>query len=744
MHLPISTLFLSSLSLLTLFPTPCRFSFPAVPLSPRLPAWIGLAASGLSSTPRDVLANATQLLGLESLLGPLNINPDIQLCLCLKDLDIYLDTNADIQAVVGLLGKDPVRALITALINTSPDAHQCTFPQHAHHTCNNNDACHWDCDEGYIREGNTCVCAPPYTSCNGVCGLFRHGCPSSVPRTLQPRAAIVTFAQAKATCGGHTEVCGVSGRENSMAFECVDTETTRDSCGGCMVPHPFFESEPVRRSTGQDCSAIPNAKSVGCSESRCVVHTCNDGWIPATTLDQCIRDPAQSTPTKIVRVLKRSMHTAPPSATATSNVNPDLVSQLLIVVEQVLSLNAACPSSLPSTQPATPGLPSTSDLVPALLNDVYRATGNLVTSSTVASLLASVSSLLDTSSLLGSTLGSCGCADDLGLTNLEQELNVLIRVLLDLQDFCGHNPVVTGPGSSNGSNTVSSSGAYSSAHPVTSVVSHAPPAASSPSSCSVCSTSSTADGSALIVGLSDLLGGLLGPHSGVIVAGLLGNSLDNSLNNLLNSLSLGPNNFRRRQLTTNANATAAANSSLITELDTLVDLVLDLNSESASLPSVGSGSSIIDSGLVDSVVNASITLISAQTYVQLVYGVDQLVGASLASLHAFDQCGCQSEHGLQATYRDIVKIVHVALTLQQYTETHPASSSSGVSGAPNGLFSNAGAGVPLVVGLTKLLNGLGISGSGGAVVSGLLGDGLDNTLNSLLDSLNLGPHGLRR
>lgn len=57
-------------------------------------------------------------------------------------------------------------------INTSPDAKQCTFPPNAHHTCTNSDPCHYECDTNYVRNGDTCVCAPPNVSCNGVCGSF--------------------------------------------------------------------------------------------------------------------------------------------------------------------------------------------------------------------------------------------------------------------------------------------------------------------------------------------------------------------------------------------------------------------------------------------------------------------------------------------------------------------------------------------------------------------------------------------
>ena len=154
----------------------------------------------------NLLANASQL-GLAPTLGPLDLGSNIHLCLCLKvsidrfphkyqallsppqDLDIFLNTNIDIKALIELLGKNTVSTLITALvspilpvsfnlthfykkINTSPDTSKCSIPPHGHHICNSHDPCHYECDPHYVRVGDKCVCAPPYISCNGHCDIF--------------------------------------------------------------------------------------------------------------------------------------------------------------------------------------------------------------------------------------------------------------------------------------------------------------------------------------------------------------------------------------------------------------------------------------------------------------------------------------------------------------------------------------------------------------------------------------------
>jgi hypothetical protein len=80
----------------------------------------------------DLFANASQH-GPAS--DPLELGSKIHLCLCLKvsidpfprkyrpflsrpqDLKIFLDTNVDIKALIGILGKNTVSALITALVS---------------------------------------------------------------------------------------------------------------------------------------------------------------------------------------------------------------------------------------------------------------------------------------------------------------------------------------------------------------------------------------------------------------------------------------------------------------------------------------------------------------------------------------------------------------------------------------------------------------------------------------------------
>ncbi|KIM43708.1 hypothetical protein M413DRAFT_387205 [Hebeloma cylindrosporum] len=677
----------------------------------------------------NLLADASQLLGLGSLLGPLDALANIQLCLCLKDLDIYLDTNDEIQVLVGLLGKNAISALITALINTSPEAQQCTFPPNAHHTCNNVDPCHYECDSHFVRSGDTCVCAPPYITCNGVCDLFPQGCSSAVPRALKARSApITTFAQAKASCSSQQTLCGIRGFEETLAFECIDTTVKKDSCGGCMAPHPFFEPKAVHRSSGVDCSAIPRAQSTSCVQSTCVVHSCKEGWIPSAQADKCI-PPAQRNP--IMRVQKRSSSEPGPlsvNATADVNISSDLLTQIISIVDMVLKL----PTLAPAPSSSQPSAATTSNEISALIGKITDAVGNLLNSATVSSLVESIDALLSSCNLLRSTLAKCGCVQGLGIDGLVQELDQLIDDVLSMQRWCKDHPVIAGGPTSPGNG-------------------QQPPAISS---------SPDLPEQPIVIGLSSLLTALgLNGNSGVIVGGL-GNGLSSAVNGILNSLSLGPNNYN----ITGANPTPTVGSDLLAQIVGLVNQVLELQGNSGSLPplpvsSAGStilspifhpaptssshpgqspsGSPSVDVGLIATIVQAVLDILHSPTISALVSAVDGLVDANSQVRGALGQCDCVDALGLKPLVANLYAIDNAALEMQDWCRKHLV----GVSPSSTTNLNDD----PIIVGLSDLLTSLGLLGPVKAVatVDGL-GSGLSDLVNGLLAGLGIGPLNVRR
>ncbi|KAF8192972.1 hypothetical protein BJ912DRAFT_251831 [Pholiota molesta] len=734
MRLPLYTLFLSLATLFSLSP----------PVHSIHPHALSRRAHGHSSPPyaltsrqhhvaRDLLdicinadlnlgVDVSQILDLGSLLGPTDLGTTVHLCLCLKDLNIYLETNDDIQALVTLLGKNVVSALITALIDTSPDAKQCTFPPNAHHTCNNSDPCHYECDTNYVRNGDTCVCAPPNISCNGVCGSFPKGCGSAVPAKKRAEP-IRTLAQAKAACKPHEAVCGVSGGVGAFAFECIDISTTKDSCGGCMVPHPFVDEAPGHQTVGKDCGNISNVKSSTCSAKKCIVHSCQNGWLPDPTKEECL---SSSTGSRMRRV-RRSALPLVVNATSNANIDSGLVTQLVAIVDAVLGLGVPQANSTLSPVPASTSSSSTFSTISAiysLFNDVRRATGNLIASSTVSEFLAKTDNLLDTSALLKSMLNDCRCIHSLGLSEVSAELTNLIASVSTMQNWCSHNSII--PGS-----TIPSSDSP-----------HQP----------------------IVIGLTDLLADLgLNGKSGASVNGL-GNSLSSSANGLLDDASLGLNNYKRTDVA-NIGANATINSDLLAKIVALVDLIINLRGDTTSLPvssttanlsSPSSPTSTLDvNGLVNSILIATVHILNSSTSSSLTSSIDYLAQTLTEVNSLLSQCECIDGLGLDILVADLERIVIGALDVQSLchghpilsspysSSTHPAtplSSSSSPTASPA-----ASSDVPIVVGLSDLLSDLGLLGpvKSSVAVAGLE-SGLSDSINKLLDGLDIGPANARR
>ncbi|KJA21789.1 hypothetical protein HYPSUDRAFT_202698 [Hypholoma sublateritium FD-334 SS-4] len=706
MRLPFSTLVLSATALFSLFPSPVLSIHPHA-LSRRehgrSPA-AHVLTSRQHRIARDLLdvcinanvdlaANASQLLGLGSLLGDLNLGTNVQLCLCLKDLNVYLDTNDDVQALVGLLGKNAVSTIITALINTSPDARQCTFPSNAHHTCNNSDPCHYECDTNYVQNGNTCVCAPPNISCNGVCGGFPQGCGSSVP-SLKRAESISTLSQAQSRCKPHETVCGVPGQVGTLAFECVDVQTTEDSCGGCVVPHSFTEASA--QSLGKDCTNVFHAKRSTCFESQCIVNSCSEGWIPNSTKDGCIASPGSLS--RMRRVQKRG---DPLSAnvTDTVNVNSDLLTQLVALSKAVVDLSSLTSSSLGISLISTS---NTTSSIYALFEDINRATGSLLASSTISQLETNTAALFNISALLASILSTCGCTKTLGLTDASAELQSLVSYLSALTSWYTQNAIV--PGSTR-SNTGSSS-------------------VNSPNQ-------------PIVLGLSTLLSDL----------GRYGTSE-------IDTIGLSPNDG------TNNHANVTIHSDLVTKIIALVNLVIKLHDDAS--PTTGSpppqpstsSSSTDAAGLINPIITSTTSLVISATVASFVNATESLIQACSAANSSL------GTYGLEGLAADLEEVTVAALGIQSYYQGHPittsptptAPASLGISTkptppaalppAPNASTSDD---APIVIGLSDLLTGLQLLGPIKANVTvGGLGAGLSDGIDNILDGLDIGPVNARR
>ncbi|TFY64336.1 hypothetical protein EVG20_g5973 [Dentipellis fragilis] len=230
----------------------------------------------------DVCASVDADLKVD-LLGIVIVVGHLDVCLCLSALPLFIETNVVAVAAVALVGEGVVSAAITALINDAAPKSQCKFPEHATPACVDNNPCGFQCGDGFTpspaKKPTQCVCEPPKTVCNGVCGKFPH-CATSKPLSKRDKRW-----EGSGTCTSRGEgwmACGVFGGA-ARAWECIDTTNDLESCGGCAIPltpyTPF----------GVDCTAIPGVADVSCLSGSCIVHRCLPGFMRTADASECIR-----------------------------------------------------------------------------------------------------------------------------------------------------------------------------------------------------------------------------------------------------------------------------------------------------------------------------------------------------------------------------------------------------------------------------------------------------------------------
>ncbi|KII84764.1 hypothetical protein PLICRDRAFT_45568 [Plicaturopsis crispa FD-325 SS-3] len=208
----------------------------------------------------------------------------IDVCLCLSAIPTFLETNVVAIAAVDLLGIADVTAALTALINAAPDHKTCHYPDHALPQCIPGSPCGFSCSDGFVpslpQDPTQCVCPAGKKVCNGVCTSAP--CPSG----LSSRKRDVQQMQYWAQCPRELRACGVYGGA-ARAWECVDTESDLESCGGCAIP--LFDKAP----SGVDCTALHGVSDVACMSGHCVVKRCMPGFEPSVDGSVCLSESSQ-------------------------------------------------------------------------------------------------------------------------------------------------------------------------------------------------------------------------------------------------------------------------------------------------------------------------------------------------------------------------------------------------------------------------------------------------------------------
>ncbi|KAI0783350.1 hypothetical protein C8Q75DRAFT_810936 [Abortiporus biennis] len=206
----------------------------------------------------------------------------IQVCLCLSGIPDFIKADAVAIAAVNLVGVASVTAEVTAMINGAKGHKNCIFPDHADPFCSASDFCGFHCKDGFelSPDKKDCICPAPKIVCNGQCEAVK-ACPSS-----HPKRELGEIQKRSAACSDGFTACGVygwTGLRSNTAWECVDTQSDLESCGGCAIPLN------ARSPHGIDCTAIPGVSDVSCGAGSCRVHSCLPGYSVSMDKTYCIR-----------------------------------------------------------------------------------------------------------------------------------------------------------------------------------------------------------------------------------------------------------------------------------------------------------------------------------------------------------------------------------------------------------------------------------------------------------------------
>ncbi|KAG5637303.1 hypothetical protein H0H81_005046 [Sphagnurus paluster] len=258
---------------------------------------------------------------------------------------------------------------------------------------------------------------------------FAHG--SAVPVHQPP---VTNLIQAKLSCNINESVCGIPGREDTQEYECVDTSVALESCGGCMIPHPFYEPHRVT-STAVDCGRLPGVLSASCHNSQCIISRCKKGLQLSSNNTECV--PVSKTERILMDGILPLFALNHKRQDIVANVipNSDLVSQIRDIVTVIVSLETAAESVPPRDN-------STATInIPELVQSTIDAVTNLAKSNTVAAVSSNIQTLLEVLASFKTSLGTCGCVGELGLDDILGELSAATELVEKLLTWLDANSI---------------------------------------------------------------------------------------------------------------------------------------------------------------------------------------------------------------------------------------------------------------------------------------------------------------
>ncbi|EIN06662.1 hypothetical protein PUNSTDRAFT_72005 [Punctularia strigosozonata HHB-11173 SS5] len=114
-------------------------------------------------------------------------------------------------------------------------------------------------------------------STTGACRKFR----SSPSGNAQRRHVVPRH------CPPGTKACPTYAKGALGGYECVNTHTSLEQCGGCVAAGESLDG--VRSADGgRDCSTIPQAEDVSCYRGECHIKTCKEGYTVSSDGERCV------------------------------------------------------------------------------------------------------------------------------------------------------------------------------------------------------------------------------------------------------------------------------------------------------------------------------------------------------------------------------------------------------------------------------------------------------------------------
>lgn len=227
----------------------------------------------------DVCASVDASLDVpEPLTGRLHSVGHLKSCICVSDIPSLMKTNSIATQASIIAGVSKTHAALNDLITTSNDSHHCSYPDNCSRFCEPDRPCGFECHKGFTpwpkENPKDCICKFPNHVCNGKC--TSSPCPSQAPHKRNNEL------KKRAVCDAGFTACGLYSGSSRGSYECIDTTSDLESCGGCFVP--LHEKSSI----GVDCTSLIGVADVLCKAGSCFVQSCMPGYQVAFDNSMCV------------------------------------------------------------------------------------------------------------------------------------------------------------------------------------------------------------------------------------------------------------------------------------------------------------------------------------------------------------------------------------------------------------------------------------------------------------------------